>query len=176
MYPPETIQTARLVLRRMVPDDAEAIFATYAQDEEVTRFLVWHPHRSVEDTEAYVASCIQAWDKGTEFTWAIRKEDEALIGAIALRVTGFKADFGYVLARSYWGNGHMAEALRPVVDWALAQPTIFRVWGVCDVENLASARVMEKVGMTREGILRRLVIHPQMSDTPRDCFCYSLVK
>lgn len=176
MYPPETIQTTRLTLRRMVPDDAQAIFATYAQDPEVTRFLVWHPHRSVEETQAYVAHCIQAWDSGTAFTWSIRTANEALLGAISLRVAGFKADFGYVLARSCWGNGYMAEALRPVVDWALAQPTIFRVWGVCDVENLASARVMEKVGMAREGILHRFVLHPQISDTPRDCFCYSLVK
>ena len=62
------------------------------------------------------------------------------------------------------------------MNWFLAQPEIFRIGSVCDVENPASARVMEKAGMQREGILRRWIIHPQMSDQPRDCYCYSIVK
>jgi hypothetical protein len=53
---------------------------------------------------------------------------------------------------------------------------IFRVWALCDVDNLASARVMEKVGMQREGILRRWILHPNLSDEPRDVYCYSVVK
>jgi RimJ/RimL family protein N-acetyltransferase len=50
------------------------------------------------------------------------------------------------------------------------------VWATCDVENLASARVLERVGMTREGVLRRWTVYPNLGDTPRDCLCYSIVK
>lgn len=165
-----------MTLRRLTLEDAEAIFRTYAQDGEVTRFLTWLPHRQIEETRAFIRTEIEAWDAGTEFTWAILRKGGALIGGIALRRQGHKVDFGYVLARPHWGQGFAVEALQPLVNWAMSQPDVFRVWAVCDMENPASARVMEKVGMTREGILRRWVIHPQAGDRPRDCLCYSVVK
>ncbi len=176
MKPPETFQTLRLTLRRLATTDADSIFEAYAQDGEVTRFLTWPPHQRIEETRAFVQQKIEAWDAGTEFTWTISRKGGELIGGIALRRQEFKVDFGYVLARTSWGNGFAAEALQPLVDWAMAQPGVFRAWAVCDTDNPASARVMEKVGMTQEGILRRWVMHPQAGDTPRDCFCYSIVK
>jgi RimJ/RimL family protein N-acetyltransferase len=103
-------------------------------------------------------------------------ESGELIGMVGLRVRDFKAEVGYVLARRWWGRGLVAEALRPVVAWALGQPAVYRVWAVCDVENRASARVMEKVGMEREGLLRRYTLRPNASAEPRDSYCYSVVK
>jgi RimJ/RimL family protein N-acetyltransferase len=70
----------------------------------------------------------------------------------------------------------MPEALRPIVDWALQQKEIYRIWAFCDVDNRASARVLEKIGMQREGVLRRWFVHPNMGDVPRDCFCYARIK
>ena len=70
----------------------------------------------------------------------------------------------------------MTEAARSVVDLSLSDPQVRRVWAVCDVDNAASARVMEKVGMTFEGVLRRWVIHPNVSPDPRDALCYALVR
>ena len=70
----------------------------------------------------------------------------------------------------------MTEALTSVVTWALAQPEIFRVWATCDVDNVASARLLERVGMEREGVLRRWLVHPNLGETPRDALCYSIVK
>ena len=67
----------------------------------------------------------------------------------------------------------MTEALVEVVDWALRQPLIWRIGDVVDAENLASARVMEKAGLQREGLLRRWGMHPDMGDAPRDCFSYA---
>jgi RimJ/RimL family protein N-acetyltransferase len=67
----------------------------------------------------------------------------------------------------------MTEALSEVAHWALRQPEIFRISAVCDVENIASARVMEKAGLIREGLLRRWLVHPNISDKPRDCFAYA---
>ena len=95
---------------------------------------------------------------------------------IDLRIEGHRADFGYVLGRDYWGQGYATEALQAVVEYALSQDSIVRVWAVCDVENTASARVMEKAGLKREGILRKYIINPHISDEPRDCYCYSIVK
>jgi len=174
--PPERIETERLILRRCGMSDARPIFEAYAQDEEVTRFMTWRPHTNIRQTKTYLKTMVEAWDEGTEFTWVILLKNHSLIGAIGCRMMQFKAEAGYVLARPSWNNGYATEAFRALVNWLIAQPEIYRVGAVCDIENPASARVMEKAGMQREGVLRRWIMHPQMSDSPRDCYCYSIVK
>ena len=70
----------------------------------------------------------------------------------------------------------MGEAVSGLIQWAFAQPEIFRVWATCDVDNVASARLLESVGMQLEGTLCAWILHPNVSDTPRDCLCYAVVK
>ena len=170
---PETFQTKRLVLRPIASEDAEPIFTNYAQDTTVTRFLIWRPHRSRSDTEAYIARCVAA-PREAEITYVLTDRDNGEVrGSFALRrAAPHRLDCGYVLARRWWGRGLMTEVLAEVVNWALHQPSVFRIGAVCDVENVGSARVMEKAGMLREGVLRRWLIHPNVSDEPRDCFSY----
>lgn len=173
----ERLTTARLELRPPTMDDAQAIFSGYAQDGEITRYLVWRPHGDLDETRRFLRTCVDGWASGKEFTWAITlKESTDLIGMVACRPRGHRADLGYVLARSYWGNGYMTEAVSAVVQWLLGGPEVYRVWAVCDTANLASARVLEKVGMTREGILKRWSVHPNVSSEPRDCFVYARVR
>jgi ribosomal-protein-alanine N-acetyltransferase len=177
MLPPPTFTTPRLLLRAPVPADAEAIFHAYAQDPEVTRYLVWRPHRDLTETRAFIARCLSSWQQQTEFTYVITEQQTTqLFGMLSLRIAGFAASLGYALRRAAWGHGLMPEAAAIVTDWALAQPSIYRVWATCDYENLASARVMEKIGMQREGLMRRGVLHPNLSDEPRDCWLYARVK
>ena len=70
----------------------------------------------------------------------------------------------------------MPEAAQALTEFVLQQSAMYRVWAVCDVENTASARVMEKIGMLREGLMRRGVLHPNISSKPRDCWVYAKVK
>jgi RimJ/RimL family protein N-acetyltransferase len=95
---------------------------------------------------------------------------------IAIHPDGFKASLGYVLARPHWGKGYMTEAVRTLTDWLLRQPDIYRVFATCDVDNPASAKVMKKAGMKYEGLLRRTMIHPNVSAAPRDCLMYAKVR
>jgi [ribosomal protein S5]-alanine N-acetyltransferase len=177
MKPPEHVETKRLVLRVPSLADAETIFNSYAQETEVLRFLTWRPHRNIEETKGFLVDCAAAWKGGARFPYVITLgESGKVIGMIEIRINVFKADVGYVLSRQYWGGGMATEALRALVEWALSQESIHRVWALCDVENLASARVLEKVGMQREGLLRRQILHPNISDEPRDCYCYAAVK
>jgi RimJ/RimL family protein N-acetyltransferase len=177
MKPPEIIETPRLTLRPPSMADAEAVFTGYAQDSEVVKYMIWRPHRDIEETRDFIRRCVSSWEEGDAYPWIItRKEDGRLIGMIESRVKVFSMDIGYVLARAHWGQGYVPEAARPIVNWGLEQVGIFRIWALCDVENLASARVMEKLGMQREGVLRRWTLHPNVSDEPRDVYCYSIVK
>lgn len=174
---PEVLETDRLVLRRARIPDAPVIFERYAQDPEVTKYLTWTPHETIERTLTFLQRCENAWQSGEAFPWVLlQKTDDQIVGMIELRPTGFRADIGYVLARPFWNRGYMTEAVRAVVDWALRQPGTYRVWAVCDVDNLGSARVLEKAGMQREGVLRRWLVHTNVSEEPRDCLCYSRVK
>ena len=177
MNPSARIETERLILRKPCMEDAPAIFESYAQNPEVTRYLVWKPHNNLQETEQFLSACRSLWRTGKDFAYAITlKENGTLIGMFGLHPMKMKMEVGYVLACLYWGKGYMTETLRAMIDWAFTQPDIFRVQAICDVENISSARVMEKAGMAREGLLRRYVLHPNISAEPRDVYMYAIVK
>ena len=177
MKPPATFETARLRLRTPIMDDAEAIFTTYANDAEATRYVSFRTHLSPAEAREYLRHCAAGWAGDGPFTWDIlQREDGRLAGAIDIRPQDHRVELGYILGRAYWGRGYMTEVVRAVSDWALAQPAVHRVWAVCDVDNHASARVLEKAGLAREGRLRRWGVHPNVSAIPRDFWCYARVK
>ena len=171
---PDRQTTARLILRKPRLDDAEAIFLSYATDELVPRYTMWRVHDSVDDTRIYLETCLEEWSSGRGFPYVIECQDtpDHPVGMIHMRPDAHQMLFGYVIARNKWGKGLTSEALGCLVDWSLAQDEIWRAAAYCDVDNPASARVMEKAGMTFEGILRRYSIHPNVSDEPRDCRVY----
>jgi RimJ/RimL family protein N-acetyltransferase len=169
---PDAFQTPRLLINPIAPQHARPIFDAYAQDHAVTRFLTWRPHQNPAETEANIAHCL-ATPPHAARTYVLL-QNHTLLGAFDLRrPAAHRLEFGYVLARPAWGHGLMTEALTEIAAWALAQPDIFRISAVCDTENTASARVMEKSGLHREGLLRRWLVHPNISTEPRDCFIYA---
>ena len=176
IVPPERFDTKRLHLRRPTPTDAADVFE-YASDPEVTRYLAFPTHRSIEDSKAFLRSLPPPGPDSERFAWAITLAGaDRLIGVVEIRIRATRADLGYVLARPWWGHGYMTEAVRPIVEWAREQGAIHRVWATCDVENRASARVMEKVGMQREGVLRKWEVNPNQGRAPRDHYVYSIVR
>jgi RimJ/RimL family protein N-acetyltransferase len=171
--PPESFTTERLLLRKPRAEDAALIFAAYAQDPEVTLYLTFKPHRSLRDTREAIDRFLESWRSGKSYCWLIfRREDEELVGAISVREDQ-GINLGYLIARPFWRQGFMSEAVGAIVDWAFAQPDIYRVWAVCDVENEASARLLERNGFHCEGMLRKWSLHPNVSDVPRACNCYA---
>lgn len=172
--PPDRLETNRLVLRRPRLSDSDNIYDNYAADPEVTRYVTWQPYKNRREVGPFLQSRLARWNSGEEYSWAITQpEHDGVIGMIACRIRGHAADIGYVLGRNFWNRGYLTEAANAIVDWAIHSDAVYRVWAVCDVENKASARVLEKVGMQREGILRRYIVHPNVSSEPRDCFVYS---
>lgn len=151
------LETERLVLHPFRPEDAPAIFA-YAADPEVARYTGWAPHRSLDDTGAFLRRVAERHrDEGLP-SWAIwHRGDGVLIGQCEFLRRSSRdgwAEIGYALSRARWGRGYTAEALRAVVTFGFSRLGLNRVQGTCQATNRASARVMEKVGMTLEGTLR----------------------
>ncbi len=178
MRPPEQFTTPRLLGRKPRASDASAVFAAYASDPEVTRYLAWKAYRELGPLAEFLQARADDWEKeGSQFAYLLcLRETDTPIGSIAVHLNGSNALFAYVLGRAHWGQGLMTEALRHLVDWSLAQPEIFRAWAFCDAANPASARVMEKAGMTREGILRRWFPCSGFGPEPRDCIVCAKVK
>ncbi|MGZ8434127.1 MAG: GNAT family N-acetyltransferase [Candidatus Binatia bacterium] len=175
--PPVVFETEHLVLRRPRMSDADDIFNNYARDPEVTRYVTWSPYTDSTAVPPFLQSRLSRWDSGEEYSWILTvPADDRAIGMIGCRAREHAADIGYVLGRAYWGRGYVTEAATAIVEWASRLETIYRVWAACEVENKASARVLEKVGMQREGILRRYIVHPNVSAEPRDCFVYAKVR
>jgi ribosomal-protein-alanine N-acetyltransferase len=170
---PALLETPRLLLRKPVQADAPVIFEAYAGDAEVTHFLTWKPHARLDETRAWLLKVLAGWEEMTTLTWMITtRSEQELIGAVELRLEA-QANLGFVLSRRHWNRGFMTEAVQAVIAWARTREEVERVWALCAVENTASARVLEKAGMEREGLLRSWLVFPNVSAEPQDCYRYS---
>jgi RimJ/RimL family protein N-acetyltransferase len=170
------IQTARLTLRQAVVGDAVAVFDRYASDPEVTRFLGWPRHRSVEHTKSFLQFSAQEWEKWPAGPYLIiSRANGQLLGGTGL---GFQAPneaaIGFVLARDAWGKGYATEALAAIVDVA-RRIGVGRLYALCHPENRPSQRVLEKCGFVPDSPARRPAQFPNLSPTmDQDALCYVL--
>jgi RimJ/RimL family protein N-acetyltransferase len=166
MRAPERLETTRLILRRPRAEDAAAIFARYASDPEVTRWVGWPRHRSTADTEGFIIGFSDAdWTRDPAGPYLIeRRGDGVLLGTTGFQFeTPHRAQTGYVLARDAWGQGVATEALLAIVALAPSLGVI-RLHAYCHADHAASAHVLDKCGFTREGILARHTIFPNSGD------------
>ena len=151
------LETPRLVLRRMTMADAEDIYA-YGRDPEVSRHVLWDAYRSVGEARAYLRYIQRQYRLNDPSSWGIElKATGRLIGTIGFMWWNKEyksAEVGYSLARAYWNRGLMTEALRAVLHFGFTQMDLHRIEAQHELENPASGRVMEKVGMKKEGVLR----------------------
>ncbi len=151
------LETERLVLRPVTFDDVPAIHA-YCTDPDVARYTTWHAHQSLIETQAYVGAVQDQYGRDEPSPWGVERRAEGVLigtcGFVARTPEHHRAELGYALARPYWGQGYMTEAVRAVVAFAFDHLDLNRIEAVCDAENLASARVLEKSGLVFEGILR----------------------
>lgn len=152
---PSLIETPRLRLRPYRLDDVDQVLVV-SMDPEWARFLpVPIPYRR-RDAEEFVARQLLV-DRLLTPSWAIELEG-AYAGGINIRFhfDNRLAELGYATARRLWGQGIAVEAARAVIDSAFrTHPDLNRVRAMADLRNGSSQRVMEKLGMTREGVLRQ---------------------
>ena len=173
----ERIETRRLVLRRPRPEDAQAIFARYASDPDVTRFMSWPTHDSLDATRLFLEFSDAEWARWPAGPYLIdSRQDCRLLGSTGLAFeTPQRAATGYVLAKDAWGKGYASEALGAVVGIARSLGLV-RLHALCHFEHSRSWRVLEKCGFAREGVLRRHSEFPNLTpDGPCDVFCYALI-
>jgi len=174
--PPDVFAGSQVTLRRAMPHDGAALFAV-ACNPRVMRFMDWPMPKESEEVHAHLRKADAEWQEGREFQWVILENStRQLTGTISCRPRGHSADFGYFLGPSHWGKGLAFEAATQVTGWLLHQPEILRIWATADAENERSRRLLERIGLRLEGILRMATYRPNIGGKPRDTALYAVCK
>jgi ribosomal-protein-alanine N-acetyltransferase len=151
-------ETVRLLLRAFRPEDAEDVFA-YAGDPDVTRFVRFETHISVAESRRYIEAALKTAAEHQLGPWAMQlKSSSRVIGACGfhhIALEDRRLEIGFVLARRAWHQGLAAEAVMPLLDYALRERQFNRVEAFCNVENSASEKVLLKCGFQFEGTVRQ---------------------
>ncbi len=177
MTGPATLSSERLRFRVVEKKDAAALFHAWTSDPATVRFLQWRPHQVLSEAEEFFERLEQAAARKEKSYYVVADVHGADVGFASLKVEdGCRAILGFVVFRPFRGRGYAIEIIRTLCDWALSEPGIFRVYALCDIENHASIRAMEKAGLAREGILKRWAVHPNLGSEPRDVISYSKTK
>lgn len=151
------LETDRLILRRFVKADAESVYKNWASDDEVTKYLTWETHKSAEDSARYVDFCLDGYKNADFYQWAIELKETGETGGnvSVVRITeDGAAELGWVLGRALWGRGIVPEAAEEVMRFLFDEVGFSRIYAEHDIENVKSGRVMQKIGMAYEGVLR----------------------
>ncbi|MDF2591464.1 MAG: family N-acetyltransferase [Clostridia bacterium] len=173
----EAVETKRLVLRECRPADFNAIHE-YGSDPEVSIYLPWGPN-SEADTGNYLDSILsyQFHNPRKDYEIAIvLKETDLLIGVCSIHITNDKTRegfIGYCYNRQYWGKGYASEAAKAILEFGFMKLNLHRIFATCDPKNVGSSKVLEKIGMKREGHLRE---HKLQRGKWRDSYLYSILE
>lgn len=155
----QRIETDRLILRRYVIEDADAMYKNWASDSEVTKFLTWQPHPSVDVSRSIIEDWLKEYSDKKYYQWAIVLKDNGNEPIGGISVVHMNEDIsmvhiGYCLGRAWWRRGIMSEALKAVTDFMFDTVEVNRVEARHDPRNPNSGKVMQKCGMKYEGTLR----------------------
>lgn len=155
----KTLETESLVLRRFSMGDAEAMYNNWASDPEVTKYLMWPYHETIETTKIVLTDWTGQYKNDDYYQWAIvlKENGDEPIGSIAVV---HKSDaiemvhIGYCIGREFWNRGITSEALAALVKFFFEEVGINRIESRHDTKNPNSGKVMLKCGLKYEGTLR----------------------
>ena len=162
-----TLSTDRLILRPFVMEDAQAMFDNWASDPEVTRYLVWPTHASVDVSRMVVSDWVSHYDNPGYYQWAIVPRADVFgdkpgagepigsISAVEVNNDIGKLQIGYCISRAWWNMGITSDALGELIRFFFEEVEADRVEARHDTNNPNSGRVMAHCGMKYEGTLRR---------------------
>lgn len=152
------LETERLILRKVTLEDIEDMYL-YCSNEEVSKYVTWNTHATISDTKDFVELIMNKYENKQISPWGIEyKENGKFIGTVDFvwwKPNHKTAEIGYVLSKDYWGKGLMTEVVKEIIKFGFEEMDLVRIQARCLVENIGSARVMEKTGMSFEGVIRK---------------------
>jgi ribosomal-protein-alanine N-acetyltransferase len=174
MKAPTRIETSRLLIAQPTAADAEEMFARYASDPAVARYMAWPLHVSIDITRAFLQFSDEEWARWPAGPYVVRRRtDGQMVGGTGLAFERPDvAMTGYVFARDAWGLGYATEALGAMVE--VARTTgVARLYALCHPDHQASWRVLEKSGFDRDPGWTKPLLFPNLAPgTPQQVRCY----
>jgi RimJ/RimL family protein N-acetyltransferase len=171
-----TLETSRTRLRWISENDTDAFYAIYS-NPEVMRYWSTPPLPDREAARKLIREIHDHFQRRMILKWGIAlRSNDRLIGSITLFNLSFphrRAEIGYALAREYWGQGYMNEALMALLQYTFADLELHRIEADVDPRNTASIKTVERLGFKREGILRE---RWQVNGEIQDAFFFGLLK
>ena len=163
------LRTSRLVLREISSGDVKSVFAMES-DPVAMRYWSRPPMQDMAEAREAVERSMELFPDRHALKWCLtRPPEDVLIGHVSLfsfSTQNRRAEIGYGLARAYWGQGFMREALTAVIDYAFGPLGLRRIEADTDPRNQASLRALERLGFAREGLLReRWQVGDEISDS-----------
>ncbi len=168
----DVLSGPRILLRPPRLDDAENLFAHVTSDPKVTKYLSWTPHPDVSETRRVITDLLNV---GDDHTWVMVLRDTGeVVGELGYRAPrSHVAQLGYCLGREWWGRGLTSEAVSVLLQQLQQDSGVFRVSAACHVDNVGSAKVLERCGLALEGRLTRYLVFPNLGPEPQDCLLYA---
>ncbi|MBJ9965314.1 GNAT family N-acetyltransferase [Burkholderia seminalis] len=169
LFEPVTLSTSRLVLRPPRETDAQAFFEIWS-DAEAMRYFSFSPMTRIEQAAERVARNLTTSASGQDLICVLelRETGEALGECVLFHAHEQcrRAEIGFSLRRAFWRGGYMREAATAVIEHAFGALKLNRIEADIDPRNVASARLLESLGFTREGLLReRWIVGDEVSDS-----------
>ncbi len=150
----EGLKTERLLIRKLTLNDAKDIFE-FTSLEETARGLTWFPHPNLEVTKDFIKTILDKYNKDLPSQWAIelieRKKVIGIAGFISYFEEHAKGEIAYVLSPFFQQKGYMTEALNQIIEYGFNVMQLNRIEAKCEIDNFASEKVMQKLGMRLEG-------------------------
>ncbi|WP_323679439.1 GNAT family N-acetyltransferase [Exiguobacterium indicum] len=172
------LHTERLRLRKVQLSDTEAMFQNWLSDDRVMRHLIKGPHETMAQTKARVTEVLASYEEKTFCYWGIEeKHSGTLIGVIdlfAFDATTDHCEVGYCIGYDWWNNGYGSEALTAVLAFGFQEMHIHKISAAHNIDNPASGRIMQKVGMIQEGTVRAMIRNA--AGEYKDCAIYGLLR
>lgn len=151
----QRVETPRLILRRAVSEDGQAMFRNWTSDPEVTKYLTWPTHENQETTDFVLNLWLGDYEKPDFYQWLIVPKDLGepigTISVVRLQDEKGEAEIGYCIGKNWWHRGFVSEALSAVMKYLFEEVGFHRVTATHDPRNPNSGGVMRKCGMKYEG-------------------------
>ena len=174
MTGPVTLSTSSLHFRPVEQSDTADLFDVWTRDLESVRYIQWGPHQTFAEASALVNAFVEAMANQQKSYYMVSDASRQLVGFASLSIEDHcRAQIGFVVFTGFRRLGYATRIISALCNWSLTQPAIFRAYALCDTENVASMGALEKAGFSREGVLRRWAVHPNLSDKPRDVVSFA---
>lgn len=173
-----TIETNRLILRKLELTDAQSVFDHWLSDERVSDNRISAAHKTVSETIERLTNIVSEYDRNEYCYWGIELEANGeLIGEIDLYnfdQSTENCEVSYSIGYKWWNQGYGTEALKAVVEFGFKHMNVHKISAAHNIDNAASGKIMRKAGMEQEGTIKHMIRNSK--NYYKDCAIYGLLQ